>query len=59
VDHDVVLDVGAVADQDLGLVGAQHRTEPHAGTGADLDVTDEDGRRLRYTRRDALSGASR
>ena len=49
-DH-VVLDVGAFADLDGGLVAAQYGTEPNARAGADLDVTDED-----CSRRDVCVG---
>ena len=42
VDDHVVLDVGARADGDLRLISAQHGPKPHARSGLDLDLADED-----------------
>ena len=47
VDHAAVLDVGALADDDAGVVTPEDGAEPDAGSGGHLDVADED-RRGRY-----------
>jgi len=41
MDDRVVLDVGALPDLDRRLIASQHRAEPNARAGRDLDIADQ------------------